>query len=69
MTPEQRKVELNRRLDAISIHAEKIYDLMVPGMTVEVEISGSPIVVPGGVKRMHRLYIHRPLAYIKVRLG
>ncbi len=69
MTSEQRAQETKRRLDAISLHAEALYELMYAGMIIEIKISDSPIIVAGTpAMKTRRLYIMRPASHLTIKV-
>lgn len=59
--------EIKRRIEAIMDSAAILYDLLEPGMTVEVKMEESPaIIMPNKPPRVKRLYITRPACCLEV---
>lgn len=60
--------EIARRLNAIMDHAAMLYDLLEPGMTVEIKLEDAPsIVVPGQTPKQKKLYITKPGMVLEVQ--
>ena len=70
----QAEIAEDRTLDdaikQIAVYAAKIYNLMIPGMSIDIHLSDSAgLIVPGQQPKVHRLIITRPdlLVGIKTR--
>ena len=67
MTDEERRKMLQERIDIVSKSAEKIYDLMSPGMVIEVRLFDSPIISPTGPQKRRSLYLIRPAMFVQIK--
>ena len=60
--------EIKRRLGAIMDMAASLYDLLEPGMTIEVRFEEThSIITPNATPRVKRLYITRPSCVLEVQ--
>lgn len=66
----QRRIqeEIQRRLSAIMDCAATLYDLLEPGMTIEVKLEEPPaIITPNRPPHVKKLYITRPIMVLEVK--
>lgn len=55
-------------INEITRHADRLYDLLQPGMVIEVTIpENESILVPGSMPRLKRLLIVRPYMHIELQ--
>ena len=60
--------ETQRRISSIMDAAALIYDLMAPGMTIEIKLEEPPaIIAPNVTPKVKRLYITRPLMCLEIK--
>lgn len=65
---EKARQEAQRRIAAIMDHACMIYDLMEPGMTVNIELEEpQQILTPNHPPKMKRLIVTRPAIVLEVK--
>ena len=62
----KRQEEVKRRIALITDHAEALYDLLDPGMTVEIKIRANVIVAPNKPPQMKKLLITRPAVWLGI---
>jgi hypothetical protein len=60
--------EIQRRLNAIRDNAAILYDLMEPGMTIDIQLEEPPaIITPNRPPRVKRLLITKPMMVLEVK--
>lgn len=66
----QRQAEIQRRIQAIAEHAANLYDLMEPGMAIQVSLEEMPAIITpnAGPPKVKRLWITRPMMYLEVKV-
>jgi len=65
--PGKQDESMSNVVKQIQYHASCIFELMAPGMSMDISFpDNNSLVVPGKARPMHRLIIQRPVLVIKV---
>lgn len=64
------KEQMQQLVNTISTHALSLYDLMEPGMTIEVTFpEPEAILIPNRPPKLRRLLITKPVMHIDIKLA